>query len=616
MGIKANSWRKFSIAGYFLALTLALRWKALPLFNYAFIGGTQGDAGLYIWLSYLTPKTLFRIPWFSTQAFYPYSDSLAFSDNFILPSLIIETLQFASISFTASYNLALLLALFLNGYCTFLLVAKRGASKIAGVLAGTIVLSFGFLTAHSGHPQLQFFFWVPLGLLFWLQALDELSRSSCVKYGFLAGLSIFLSLLCSVYYAIFLLSILSLTTLFNLIFIHTKSPLVERIKTGIKQIIPCGTGCVLGLLPAIPFVLPYLRIKSLYGERGIHEAFYFSASPLSFISSPPLTFWGQLTSQWSHPEAWFFPGFVCTAFFLSGGLSQLNKRDSHLRFITTIALALLAVLARLIFEHNPAPWGLYLQGMIAWIILIVGNIFIYSSTLPHFHRLILFLALNTAIISFGPLGNPAKDHLVFAPYMLFKAILPGLEGIRAISRIGIVTIFCIAILAGMSWVRLVEGLNRKRLATFLVLLLAVVENKNLDIAVEELPQKPLAFSHLPNDGGPLITLPLVTAPLRSGEVSSWSDFAHQNVNAMLWTMETNHPTANGYSGLRTPNMLNYPRWLRAFPSDDSVKVLKNAGIEYVVHLHEGEVQLNAPPVDGLKLMFSGEDGSMLYQVTR
>jgi len=254
--------------------------------------------------------------------------------------------------------------------------------------------------------------------------------------------------------------------------------------------------------------------------------------------------------------------------------------------------------------------------MLAWTIFIVGSIFNYSSTLPHFHRLILFLALNTAIISFGPLGNPAKDHLVFAPYMLFKAILPGLEGIRAISRIGIVTIFCMAIIAGINWGRLVEGLSSKRLATFLVLLLVILENKNLDIAVEELPQKPLAFSHLPNDGGPMITLPLVTSPLRSGEVSSWSDFAHQNVNAMLWSMETNHPTANGYSGLRTPNMLNYPRWLRAFPSDDSVKVLKNAGIEYVVHLKHEELQLQEQPIDGLKLIFSGEDGSRLYQLTR
>lgn len=617
MTIKANFCNKFGPAGYFLALTLALRLKALLHFNSAFLGGTHGDAGLYIWLSFLTPKSLLTLPWFSTQAFYPYSHSLAFSDNFILPALLVEGFQVLNLSFPASYNLVLLIALFLNGFCTSVLVQERGAPLISGLFAGTVVLSFGFLTAHSGHPQLQFFFWIPLGLIFWLKSLDDNSLIKSVKYGVLSGITVSLSLLCSVYYAIFLLSILSLTTIFDLFFSSTSSALTTHLKRRIKQVIPSGMALILGLLPSIPFILPYLKIKSLYGERGVHEAFYFSASPLSFLSSPPLTWWGQVSSGWSHAEAWLFPGFVSLILlFLSSGIRGPMGKYSFIRLTTPALLALLSIIARLIFEIYPAPWGLYLQSIIAWAMFIVGNILVAHSGGSQFYRLILFVALNTAIISLGPLGNPAKGHLVFAPYMVFKAILPGLEGIRAISRMGIVSIFCVAILAGINWAQLIGGVSRKRLLSIIILFLIVIENRNSDIAVEPLLQKPLAFSHLPNDGRPLITLPLVTAPLRSGEVSSWSDFAHQNVNAMLWSMDSNHPTANGYSGLRTPNMLNYPRWLSSFPSSESVKVLRNAGIEYVVHLDDGLGSPKDQPVEDLMLLFSGQDGSKLYQILR
>lgn len=650
MRIKTDFWTRFICYGFFLAVTLALRLKAIPLFNSAFIGGTQGDGGLYVWLSYSTPKALLTLPWFSTQAFYPYQDSLAFSDNFILPSLLIQALRsYLGVSFPASYNLVMLTALFLNGICTAKLVQERGGTLISGLLAGTAIESFGFLTAHSGHPQLQFLFWIPLGLLFWLKSIDYASPERSIKYALFAGFSLFLSLLCSVYYAIFLLTIYCLTTVFKLFLCGQCTFSASNLKLKIKQLIPSVGALALSLIPSIPFALPYLRIKNIYGERGIHEAFYFSASPLSFISSPPLTAWGSLTSGLSHSEAWLFPGLTCLMLTLFvGGLKKLQT----LILFRIAPLALIAMLVRLLFEFNPAPWGLYLQSVTAWIILIIGNILIAKSRGPDFYRLILFLALNTAIISLGPLGNPAKDHLVFSPYMAFKAILPGLEGIRAISRIGVVTVFCLAIIAGLNWGRLVKDFSWRGIATFFVLIVVVLENINSDVAVEPLSDKPLAFHHLPNDGEPMITLPLVTAPLRSGEVSSWSDFAQQNVNAMLWTMDSNHPTANGYSGLRTPNMLNYPRWLRSFPSDESVKILKNSGIRYIVYLNgdsatngqtsngqilHGQIvnkqtvhkqtvqkqtvqkqilQKQQTVLNGLSIIFEGEDGSQLYRIER
>jgi hypothetical protein len=109
--IYRSSARQEAQALALLAAILCLfRLPALVELGSAYLGGAQGDGGLYIWLVKSNLRDLGVLPWFNTFAFYPYSQSLAWSDNFILPSLGVGALLLSGLPFILCYNLILLLA--------------------------------------------------------------------------------------------------------------------------------------------------------------------------------------------------------------------------------------------------------------------------------------------------------------------------------------------------------------------------------------------------------------------------------------------------------------------------------------------------------------------------
>src|SRR5690606_29944065 len=88
---KLNIVEGFAVALGLLTVLGIWRFSALLHISTHYIGGFQGDAGLYSWLTNLNSQN-FLFPWFETNGFYPYGYSLAWSDNFILPSLLASVL--------------------------------------------------------------------------------------------------------------------------------------------------------------------------------------------------------------------------------------------------------------------------------------------------------------------------------------------------------------------------------------------------------------------------------------------------------------------------------------------------------------------------------------------
>src|SRR5262249_26811995 len=149
-----------------------------------YIGGAQRDAGLYSWLMEINARDLLRMPWFSTKAFYPYAHSLAFSDNFIFPSLVASPFLEIGVPPGLVFNLIILCAELLTGYGTFRVAYALTADFASSLIAGSGFIAFAYFTAHLGHPQLQFAFFFPY---FVLAFLSFFARPS---YGraFLSGL--------------------------------------------------------------------------------------------------------------------------------------------------------------------------------------------------------------------------------------------------------------------------------------------------------------------------------------------------------------------------------------------------------------------------------------------
>ncbi|MEX0596557.1 MAG: hypothetical protein WD512_08650, partial [Candidatus Paceibacterota bacterium] len=284
---------------YFLLLLLIYRTESILKINTHYLGTDQADGGLYVWLFKSNLKDLWELPWFNTRAFYPYTLSLAWSDNFILPAIVAKPFVLLGLPVIIVYNLCLLGATFLNGFCTFKIAYQLSHHFLGSLIAGTIFLGFPFFVLHLGHPQLQFAFWIPLVFGLYCKFLHQPKFTTAILLGF----TLFLSFLTTVYYTIFIVVALLLITL---ALIAYQTSFFSK-----KNIYPAILGLIIGLAPIIPFALPYLEVKDTYGTRDLISVSTFGASLIAYFSAPSSHLLIDFTAIWSKAEAQLFPGIVC-----------------------------------------------------------------------------------------------------------------------------------------------------------------------------------------------------------------------------------------------------------------------------------------------------------------
>ena len=553
----------------FLGVALFINIYTLKNFSTHFIGGATHDAGLYIWLIQEAFPSLISkdLNWFSTSAFYPYENTLAWSDNFILPSLIAYPFINAGIKLTYLYNSILLIAITLNGFATFYLARFITNNTICSLFAGLMFMLSPFLNEHAGHPQLQFAFFLPIATYLCLRFFDELS----IKHFILLALTIFLSFLTTVYYSVF---IIFLTFICLILFL---------IKNKLKSIdLLCRfdlfATSVVTFIFFLPFIFPYFDVAKQFGERKLYEAYYFSTTILSYVSSSSKNLVYGATANLTHSEAHLFLGLVPIVLIFT--YLFIYRRN----YFLTCILSLSSIFICNLFIIRPV--SLYITSVILWIILIYSLIKFAKEEKSNF-SIISFLLITSLIVSFGPLGNPEKEQLPSAPFLIFYYFIPAFKSIRAISRIGILFQLLLSVISGYSLMKLTTELTQRNKVIIYTLcfLLLIIESLPLSYQSGSLPSKPQVFNIIPNDKEPMIVLPLVSVPLKVGEVREWSDFALQNVNAMNWTVGNNHRIVNGYSGIRSKRMKDLPRRLKDFPDERSLEVLsKSLPVKYIVWL--------------------------------
>ena len=256
----------------FLITALILRSAALAHFSTHYLGGSERDAGLYIWLVKSNLRDLFSLPWFDTKAFYPYGQALAWSDNFIIPSLIIWPLTKLGLALPAAYNTVLLGAQILNGLALFLLSFAVYGAWTPALVAGVAAVSSSTLTQHLGHPQLQFIFWIPLGML----AALRLAERPTLLRAIIPGLLLVGSFLCTVYYTVFLALALCVMGLALL--------LLRSTKNSITILVISAIGTLMAALLLLPFAGPYIHTHAAFGARKLYEMYYFEEATRICIS--------------------------------------------------------------------------------------------------------------------------------------------------------------------------------------------------------------------------------------------------------------------------------------------------------------------------------------------
>ena len=569
--------------------------SVLGVLGHGFVGGASGDAGLYVWLFKSHVRGLFSTPWFETSGFYPYGQSLAWSDNFILPGIIGQGTAAIGISDTLSYNLIILGSTFLSGYCTFILAYRLTGRFWPALCAGVGFMTTPYIAGMQGHPQLIFTCFIPLGI----NALVSFLASSSVRNAFLYGVVLTAAFATAVYYAIFLV-IAGVTLYLALMLVRPGGmPVSAHLRLGL--------GVALGAAPLLFLVPPYLGIAKVFGERNLYETFYFAASALSYLSAPRDNLLYGATSILSHDEAQLFPGLImllalpAALWLIAAGAAtrcRLGWAVGGIWGLVCITSALAVTL------QGPAIVYLrYFVALLSWGTIVVLALLLLrlgrdtSAELPSppsdrvFVGIFLFLAAMGFFVSLGPLGNPEYGQLALGVHRVWYEFFPGFDSIRAVGRVGILTIFALCVLLALTLSHLERIKQLPRWVAAALCLGILIESYHTHTPIEPLPQSGAVYERLSSVAKPgdvAIMLPFSARLNERGQPASYGEFARRNIEYMLKLFPSGLQAVNGYSGQRTKIMREFPRQLAEFPDQRSVSVACSvAGLRYLVYASKG-----------------------------
>jgi hypothetical protein len=617
--LKLNS--ELAVIFSLLALLIIFRLQAFININRYYIGSVDGDAGIYLWLIKTNLRDLVSLNWFDKAAFYPYGKVLAWSDNFILPSLIAGPMFLSGLNDQCVFNILLLLAVFLNGYCTYRLFYHLSGERFASFFAGSTFMTLPYFTHQSGHPQLLFFFFIPLSIDCLVAFLNRPHIFNAAKIALVLISAFLTTVSCAVFAAL----------ISSVVLLSVKILRPQILTRNVLK--PLVLAALLSIFVLLPFFVPYFYIKTAFGERQMYEAYYFSANIFSYLSSTPFNVLYSGTQGLSHSEAHLFPGLsLCIlTIMVLGRLGEASKLKNSLTLflvyiLTASVLMLIPADNFLRLVISVLLWLSIFQAFRLMYILGVLEKKLRVSPITARDLIAIFGIIGFVFfcISLGPLGNPEKGQYALAPYSFFYTLFPGFSSIRAVSRAGAVVLFSLCLLAAL-YISIIYKKRALRGAAIIAWLFCLVENYNSDFPLSALPLKPENFTKLAalESKGAAVVLPLAGELDSNNEVKSWSQYAKVNMTALLWAAGSNRPLVNGYSGQKTKIMRDFPRELKDFPSGRALNALGSiAGVKYIIYVPEFnpafkredfESQYRSFPSQ-LKLISTDEQGTYLFEI--
>ena len=203
------------------------------------------------------------------------------------------------------------------------------------------------------HMELQWTMWMPWS--FW--ALHRTLATRSWRHGFLTGLFVALQMLSSIYYGVFLSTLLGVCAVLLLIAQPSK-----LLWPSIKALLP---GAPSGGRHLRRVRLPYLETKSATGGRSEVELVAFSARPSSYlVATPDNVLWGRAVRE-SRPagKRRLFPGVLVVILAMVGLLLRPPPKVALVYLVALVvafdmSLGLSGHIYRLLYEHVPFYQGL------------------------------------------------------------------------------------------------------------------------------------------------------------------------------------------------------------------------------------------------------------------
>ena len=467
----------------FAALTALMLWP-LPLKM-----GSHVLQAIYYWDAYTNTMLLSSrvqglfgsgpLGVYDSYFFAPIENSIVFNENLFGLSLLYAPLLFLSGNPLLSYNLTLFISFILSQYFMYLLVLRLSGNRWAGILSGFAFALSPYATYEMGRIQLAAQQWIPLCIWFACRAFEERRwRDVCglaLSYVLLVGTCL--------YYAMFLAPLLCVLAAVLLL----RNPPSTRFWL---KLLAAGA-LAAGLSTAM--IAPYFSARKNFDlQRTAQFAQRFDGD-LSFFFNVHSTnrTWTLLhhhTEATEHQalEQIAFPGatifFLCAlalllplvAFGRKHGMRALLLQLMRWLCFSGVALGITLLthsmlwgvalpLAALAIQHvlrtrsgrppAPSPYPFVQRLHIALLLLAIG----------------LFLGMQPWSLQ----GEPV--HGLY--YYLYKYV-PGMDGIRKVSRQACMTTLWFALLASFGLNALLKNVQKVRLRaliTFALLATLVFE---------------------------------------------------------------------------------------------------------------------------------------------
>ena len=303
-----DKYQPWIVAALYVLVTVWMTWPLTP--NAGSAVQDPGDPLFEIWVMRTVQHRLVNDPLalYETNAFYPFSGSLAYSEEAISTALMAWPIYLVSGNDVLAYNIMLLSAFWLVAFAVYLLAREFGASPGAAFIAGIVASFAPARYAHLSHLNILVFGWLPLAL--W--ALTRYARGGRDRYLVIAGGALAIQFLASLHLAVLSTAVLGVYLPFLLWFEREKRswPRADIARFAAALIVPFAI--------LAPTLLPHAQVGDQYKlSRPRLEIESLSSSPSAYISTyTHNAFWNGVLDPGSEP---FFPGLVT----LVGGLLAL-----------------------------------------------------------------------------------------------------------------------------------------------------------------------------------------------------------------------------------------------------------------------------------------------------
>ncbi|MEN3337137.1 MAG: hypothetical protein V7647_813 [Acidobacteriota bacterium] len=249
--------------------------------------------------------------------FYPERRTLTFSDAMPVESAMAAPLLWAGVRPVLVHNLMLLAGIVLSGAGMFALARRLTGSTAAGLTAGIVFAFAPYRFEHYMHMELQWIVWTPWA--FW--ALHRMFETGSRRSGALVGLLVALQFMSSIYYGVFLATLLGLVAVLLLITHGGESFRQRAVALAIT-----GSVCFAFVLP---YGLQYAITKRNIGGRPEEQVVMFSAKPSSYaVATPTSLLYGERSRGRGRAERRLFPGLLPVLLAVTGLLLRRPSREA------------------------------------------------------------------------------------------------------------------------------------------------------------------------------------------------------------------------------------------------------------------------------------------------